>query len=160
MVIGLGLVLMLSLILSTALAVFERFFVGLVPVHVTILGEIANLFISVGGVAGLFALIFKYVPDVPIAWRDVGIGAMFTAILFTIGKAILGVYFTTVGVGSTYGAAGSLVALIIWVYYSAQIFFFGAIFTHEYATKFGSRAVNRAGSLSRGERLKVRSQTA
>jgi membrane protein len=160
MVIGLALMLTLSFILSAALAVFERFFVGFFPVHVAVLGEIANLAFSLVAIAVLFGLIFKYVPDVPIAWRDVGIGAAFTAILFTIGKWILGVYFSRVGVGSTYGAAGSLVALIVWVYYSAQIFFFGAIFTHEYATKFGSRAVNRTSSEPESAQLNARSQTA
>jgi membrane protein len=161
MVIGLAFVLMLSLVLSTALAVFQRFFVGFFPVHVAVLSEVANFFISLAAISALFALIFKYVPDVPIGWRDVGIGSISTAILFVAGKTLLAIYFATVGVGSTYGAAGSLVALVIWVYYSAQIFFFGAIFTHEYATKFGSRAATRAGSgAPRGGNLKVRSQTA
>lgn len=161
MVLGLALVLMASLILSTVLAVLERFFVDFFPVHLAVLSELANLLISLAAVAVLFALIFKYVPDVPISWRDVGIGAVFTAVLFTIGKTVLAIYFATVGVGSTYGAAGSLVALVIWVYYSAQIFFFGAIFTHEYALKWGSRAVSRApGSPPRTGQFKVRSQTA
>src|SRR3954447_7989302 len=115
MVIGFGFVLTLSFALSTALAVFERFFVGVVAVHVTVLGQIANSLVSLAAITALFGLIFKYVPDVPIAWRDVGIGAVFTGILFTIGKSILGIYFATVGVGSTYGAAGSLIALILWV---------------------------------------------
>jgi membrane protein len=160
MVIGLAVVLMLSLLLSTFIAVFERFFVGFFPVHVAILSEVANVLISLLAISALFALIYKYVPDVPIGWRDVGIGAIFTAVLFTLGKTVLAVYFATVGVGSTYGAAGSLVALIVWVYYSAQIFFFGAIFTHEYASLFGTRAARTGSTAARGERLKVRSQTA
>lgn len=161
MVIGLALILMASLVLSTALAVCERFFVGFFPVHIAVLSEVANFCISLAAVTGLFALVFKYVPEVPIGWRDVGIGSVFTAVLFTIGKTVFGIYFATVGVGSTYGAAGSLVALIIWVYYSAQIFFFGAIFTHEYASKYGSRALARAGGTVPGSgHLRVRSQTA
>lgn len=125
------------------------------------MSETANFFISLAAIAVLFALIFKYVPDVPISWRDVGIGAVFTAVLFTIGKTVLAIYFATLGVGSTYGAAGSLVALIIWVYYSAQIFFFGAIFTHEYAMRFGSRALFRTpDNVGQTNQLKVRSQTA
>lgn len=160
MVLGLGFVLMLSLILSTALAIFERFFVGVFSIHIAVVGEVLNLVISLGAIYILFALIYKYVPDVPIAWRDVGIGAAFTAVLFAIGKLVLGVYFTKVGVGSAYGAAGSLVALVVWVYYSAQIFFFGAIFTHEYAGKFGSRAARHASSVPRSGRFRVRSQTA
>ncbi len=161
MVIGFAVVLMLSLLLSTFIAVFQRLFVGFFPVHLAILSEAANLLISLFAISVFFALIYKYVPDVPIGWRDVGIGAIFTGVLFTIGKTVLAVYFATVGVGSTYGAAGSLVALIVWVYYSAQIFFFGAIFTHEYATRFGTRAAAKAGgSVPRGAHLKVRSQTA
>ncbi|MFL6450333.1 MAG: YihY/virulence factor BrkB family protein [Bryobacteraceae bacterium] len=160
MVLALGLVLTLSLVLSTGIAAFERLFLAAFPIHVTALGQLANVLSSLVAIAILFALIFKYVPDVPITWRDVGIGAGFTSILFTVGKGVLGVYFATVGVGSTYGAAGSLVALIIWVYYSAQIFFFGAIFTHEYATQFGSRAKNRNGNVPESVQLKVRSQTA
>lgn len=161
MVLGLALVLMASLLLSTTVAVCERFFAGLFPVHLAVLSEMANLALSMAAISVLFALVFKYVPDVPVDWRDVGIGAIFTAVLFTIGKAVLAMYFATVGVGSTYGAAGSLVALIVWVYYSAQIFFFGAIFTHEYATKFGSQAITRVGSNVPGStHLKVRSQTA
>jgi membrane protein len=161
MVLGVALVLMASLILSTAFAVVQRFFVGLLPFHLAVLSEMANFLVSLAAISVLFALIFKYVPDVPISWRDVGLGAVFTAILFTIGKTVLAIYFGTVGVGSTYGAAGSLVALIVWVYYSAQIFFFGAIVTHEYAISYGSRAVSRsAGSIPRTTQLKVRSQTA
>nr|MDQ2713046.1 YihY/virulence factor BrkB family protein [Acidobacteriota bacterium] len=86
----------------------------------------------------LFALIFKFVPDVPISWRDVTIGAIATAVFFQIGKALLALYLGTAGVGSTYGAAGSLVAFVVWVYYSAQIFFFGAVFTQVYANSVGS----------------------
>ena len=161
MVIGLAVVLMMSLLLSTVMALFGRLFVGFWPAHFAIVSEIANFLISLLAISVLFALIYKYVPDVPIGWRDVGIGAIFTAVLFTMGKTVLAVYFATVGVGSTYGAAGSLVALIVWVYYSAQIFFFGAIFTHEYASVFGTRAPTRAGTAaSRGGHLKVRSQTA
>jgi membrane protein len=161
MVLGLALVLMASLVLSTLFAIFQRFFADFFPVHMAILSEVANLAFSLAAISVLFALVFKYVPDVAIDWRDVGIGAVFTALLFTIGKAVLAMYFATVGVGSTYGAAGSLVALIIWVYYSAQIFFFGAIFTHEYATKFGSQAIRPLrGNVPGGANLKVHSQTA
>jgi membrane protein len=161
MVLGLALVMMASLILSTFFAVCQRFFADFLPVHTAILSEVANLAFSLGAISVLFALVFKYVPDVPVDWRDVGIGAVFTAVLFTVGKAVLATYFATVGVGSTYGAAGSLVALIIWVYYSAQIFFFGAIFTHEYAAKFGSQAITpfRGNNPGAGS-LKVRRQTA
>ena len=81
----------------------------------------------------LFALMFKYLPDVAVAWQQVIVGAIGTALLFTIGKFLLGIYLGKASVGSTYGAAGSLVAVVVWIYYSAQIFFFGAEFTNLYA---------------------------
>jgi membrane protein len=84
---------------------------------------------------GLFALLFKYVPDVQLRWRDVWLGAGVTAVLFTIGKAVIGYYIGQASVGSAYGAAGSLVALLVWVYYSALIFFFGAEFTQAWTTR-------------------------
>jgi len=101
-----------------------------------------NLLVSPVVIAGLFALIFKFVPDVPIAWRDVLGGAMITSILFSLGRIGLSFYLRTAGVGSVYGAAGSVVALVVWVYYSAQIFFFGAILTRVYAEKYGSRVLH------------------
>lgn len=140
MVLALGFLLLVSLILSAGVTIIENFFVGLVPLHFSMAGRAANVAISLVAMAALFTLIYKFVPDVPIAWRDVGIGAIVTAVLFTIGKGLLGLYFGTVAVGSTYGAAGSLVALVVWVYYSAQIFFFGAMFTRVYADKYGSLA--------------------
>jgi len=88
--------------------------------------------------ACLFALIYKALPEVPLSWRDVGIGALFTAGLFGFGKFAIGFYLTHSNVTSGFGAAGSLVALMLWVYYSAQIFFFGAVFTRRYALSFGS----------------------
>ena len=88
----------------------------------------------------LFALIYKVVPDVPIDWRDVIIGSFATALLFTLGRSLLALYLSKTAVGSVYGAAGTIVAFVVWVYYSAQIFFFGAIFTRVYASRFGSRS--------------------
>lgn len=140
-VLCLGLLLLLSLIVSAALGVIGRFFGGFVPAGEAIGAEILNLIVAPVGVAVLFALIFKFVPDVPIAWRDVVVGAVVTSILFGMGRAALSFYLRTAGIGSAYGAAGSLVALIAWVYYSAQIFFFGAILTRVYADKHGSRAL-------------------
>jgi membrane protein len=141
-VLALGCLLVLSLILSAALGVIGRFFGGLVPAGAALGGEVLNLIVSPIAIAVLFALIFKFVPDVPIAWRDVIIGAVVTSILFSLGRAGLSFYLRTAGVGSAYGAAGSLVALVVWVYYSAQIFFFGAILTRVYAEKRGSRAIH------------------
>jgi membrane protein len=141
-VLALGCLLVLSLILSAALGVIGRFFGGLVPAGAALGGEVLNLIVSPIAIAVLFALIFKFVPDVPIAWRDVIIGAVVTSILFSLGRAGLSFSLRTAGVGSAYGAAGSLVALVVWVYYSAQIFFFGAILTRVYAEKRGSRAIH------------------
>ena len=140
MVLALGFLLLVSLLLGAALGIVENFFVGLIPLHFAIAGELANITISLLAISALFALIYKFVPDVPIDWRDVGTGAVVTALLFTIGRTLLAWYLGTVGVGSTYGAAGSLVALVVWVYYSAQIFFFGATFTRVYADTYGSLA--------------------
>jgi membrane protein len=141
-VLALGCLLLLSLVLSAVLGVIEQFFDALVPSGAAIGGEVLNLVVSPIAIAVFFALIFKFVPDVPIAWRDVVIGAVATSILFGAGRAGLSFYLRTAGIGSAYGAAGSLVALVAWVYYSAQIFFFGAIFTRVYADKYGSRALH------------------
>lgn len=140
MVLALGFLLLVSLAMSTALAVITKFFEGYLPMKAAVWGEVANFIIPLIAISILFALIFKFVPDVPVDWRDVAIGAVATALLFQIGKALLALYLATAGVGSTYGAAGSLVAFVVWVYYSAQIFFFGAIFTQVYAKMFGSKS--------------------
>lgn len=150
MVLGLGFLLLASLVISAGLGVGERYFVRYLPVGTATVGEVTNVGVSLAAMAVLFALVFKFVPDVPIDWRDVGIGAIVTAVLFTLGRALLAFYLATAAVGSTYGAAGSLVALIVWVYYSAQIFLFGAIFTKVYAESYGSRQRLAKRRLSRG----------
>ena len=147
MVLALGFLLLVSLVLSAAIGVIEKFFFDVIPVNIVTLSQIANFIIPLAAITILFALIFKFVPDVPIAWHDVGIGAFVTAVMFSIGKMLLGYYLGTVGVGSTYGAAGSLVAFVVWVYYSAQIFFFGAIFTKNYAVCCGSLSTTRMPEL-------------
>ena len=100
--------------------------------------QILNLVVSLSVITLLFAMIFKFLPDAKIAWRDVWIGALITAALFTAGKFALGLYLGKSGVASSYGAAGSLIVLLLWVYYSAQILFFGAEFTKVYSTRSGS----------------------
>jgi membrane protein len=132
MVLSVGFLLLVSLILSAALAVIGKFFGQLVPVPVPVL-ETINFLVSLTVITFLFALLFKFVPARSISWRNVRVGAILTALLFTIGKFLLGLYLGKAGVGSAYGAAGSLVAVIVWVYYSAQLFFFGAEFTRVYA---------------------------
>ena len=132
MVLAIGFVLLVSLMLSTLLATLIKYFSHLVPVPPSLL-EAANFIISIYVIACLFTLIFKYVPDTCIEWRDGWSGAIFTAILFTIGKVVLGIYLGMASVGSAYGAAGSLVAVVVWVYYSAQIFYYGAEVTWVHA---------------------------
>jgi uncharacterized BrkB/YihY/UPF0761 family membrane protein len=89
-------------------------------------------------IACLFAVIYKMLPDAPLSWSDVWVGSIVTALLFTVGKFAIGVYLSRSGVASSFGAAGSLVALLLWIYYSAQIFFFGAEYTRHFALRFGS----------------------
>lgn len=129
MVLSLGFVLMVSLLVSAMLAAIGTYFSHLLPVSTVVL-EVANFVISFVGIALLFACILKYVPAAHVDWRDVRVGAAVTALLFTIGKWLLGFYLGKASPGSSYGAAGSLVVLVVWVYYSAQIFYFGAEFTH------------------------------
>jgi membrane protein len=132
MVLSVGFLLLVLLILSAGLAYIGRSFGQLVTMPPFILQTI-NFVVSFAVIAVLFGLMFKYVPAVKIPWTDVLVGAVGTALLFTIGKQLLGLYLGKASVASTYGAAGSLVAVVVWIYYSAQIFFFGAEFTHVYA---------------------------
>lgn len=138
MVLGVGFLLLISLALSAALSALGKYLGGVLPLPAIAL-EIINLGISVGVITLLFALVFKTLPDVEIDWADVWIGAGITALLFTIGKFAIGLYLGRSTVGSTYGAAGSLVVILIWIYYSAQILFFGAELTQVYTNKCGSR---------------------
>ena len=137
MILALGFVLLVSLLLSTVLGLVEKIFTNLLPADAAALGELVNIIVSFLAIAALCALIFKFIPDVAIEWKNVVVGAVLTALLFTLGRALLGLYLVKTGLGSRYGAAGSIVALIVWVYYSAQIFFFGAQLTRVYADRSG-----------------------
>ena len=138
MVLGTGFLLLISLVISAALAAISNIVIGLMPGW-GVITQIINFIISMAVITVLFALIFKYVPDAEIAWADVWIGAMVTALLFTLGKALIGFYIGYSSLSSTYGAAASLVVILLWVYYSAQILFFGAEFIQVYANTYGSR---------------------
>lgn len=138
MVLGVGFLLLVSLVLSAGLAAIGNYLGDLLPAWGTLVG-VLNFVISFLVITLLFALIFKLLPDVKIAWKDVWFGAALTAALFTIGKFLIGLYLGYASVESSYGAAGSLVVFVLWVYYSAQILFFGAEFTQVYARMFGSR---------------------
>ncbi len=137
LIVGIGFLLLVSLVLSAGLSALDKFMVGLLPAHESIWQGI-NFVVSFGVITLLFAMIFKVLPDVKIAWRDVWIGAIITALLFNLGKLLLGLYLGRSSVTSAYGAAGSLVIVLLWVYYSAQILFFGAKFTQIYSNRYGS----------------------
>jgi membrane protein len=140
MVLGIGFLLMVSLVVSAALAAVNEYVSGLFD-NLAFLGQVINFIVSFGVITLLFAMIYKILPDVEIAWRDVWIGAAVTALLFTIGKFLIGLYIGHSAVASSYGAAGALVVILLWVYYSAQILLLGAEFTQVYAKRFGSRLV-------------------
>jgi membrane protein len=137
MVLTIGFILLVSLVLSTVLASFGGFIGGLVTEAEALLW-IINFLISFGIFMLLFALIFKTIPDVKISWRDVLIGAAVTALLFKIGEYALSFYFERSDPTSAFGAAGSIILLLLWIYYSAQIIFLGAEFTEVYARRVGS----------------------
>lgn len=139
-VLGTGFLLLVSLVLSAALAAFGKWYSGWLPAPEFVL-QVLELVISLFVIAGLFALMFKMLPDARIAWSDVWVGALLTALLFTIGKFAIGLYLGKSDVGSAYGSAGSLVIMLVWIYYSAQIVLFGAEFTRVYANEMGSRIV-------------------
>lgn len=138
MVLGVAFLLLVSLVLSSLLSSFGTVLADTLPGGATV-WQIVNFAISFAVVTALFALIFKVIPDAKIKWRDVWLGAGVTALLFVIGKQLLGLYLGKAAVGSSYGAAGSIVALVVWVYYAAQILFVGAEFTQAHARQRGSR---------------------
>jgi membrane protein len=134
MILGIAFLLTVSLVLSAAVSALGKWSgVG------EAIGHVLEIAISFGLVTVLFALIYRFIPRVHVAWRDVWIGAAVTSALFAIGKLAIGLYLGKASVASSFGAAGSLVIVMVWVYYSAQIFLFGAEFTWVYAHEFGSR---------------------
>jgi membrane protein len=138
MVLGIGFLLMVSLVFSAAVEVLQRWWEPWLGGWVAPIA-LVNHGITFALVTAMFAMIYKLMPRVRIEWPDVLVGAVVTAALFTVGKWLIGLYIGTAGVGSGFGAAGSLVALLVWVYYSAQIFLLGAEFTWVYAHRYGSR---------------------
>lgn len=140
MVLGTGFLLLISLVLSAWISSMNDMLGDQIG-GLGILSQAANTLLSFALVTVLFALIFRMLPDTDVDWRDVWVGAVVTAILFTLGKYLIGLYLGTSSVGSAYGAAGSLVVLVVWIYYSAQILFFGAELTQVYARRYGSRSI-------------------
>ena len=142
MILVIGLLLVLSLLLSFVLSFLTGFVQNLVPVPVFFI-HMADLVLSFLLTTLLFAVVYKVLPDVKIAWTDVWVGSASTAILFTLGKFLFGLYLGRRGIHSAYGAASSLAIILMWVYYSAQIFFIGAEFTQVYANRYGSQGKPR-----------------
>jgi membrane protein len=137
-VLGIGFVLLVSLAISAALTAAGAYFENVLPGADSV-WLVVNYAVALAVETALFALMFKLLPDdVKIAWSDVWIGAAITALLFESGKMLVGLYLGSAGIGSAYGAAGSLIVVLVWVYYSAQILFFGAEFTQVYARRYGS----------------------
>jgi membrane protein len=140
MVLIIAFLLLVSLVISTLLVIFGNYLRDLIP-GFTYLWQALNFLISFGIITLLFAMIFKILPDAKIAWKDVWMGAAITALLFEIGKFLLGFYLGHTSFASAYGAAGSLVIILTWVFYSAQILFLGAEFTQVYVRSYGQEIV-------------------
>lgn len=139
MVIGLGFLLIVSLLINGVVLALSAKLQIYFPDITVLFVNIFNLVLTFIVISALFGIIFKYLPDVLIEWKDVRMGAFFTAILFMFGKFLIGLYIEQVGPGSAYGAAGSLIVILIWVYYTAAILFFGAEFTQVYADCYGGK---------------------
>lgn len=150
MVLGTGFLLLVSLLLSAGLAAAGSYFEARIPGGAA-LWQGVNAVTSFAVVTGLFALIYRIVPDAEIAWRDVWIGAAVTALFFSLGKLAIGLYLGHSSIGSAYGAAGTLLVLLVWIYYSTQILFLGAEFTQVYASRYGSRIEPAPGAVRVGE---------
>ena len=136
---GLGFLLIVSLMINGLLLALSEWLKNYFPDVTLIIFQIINVIISFGVITMLFGVIFKVLPDAKIAWKDVSAGAFFTACLFMLGRFLIGLYVDFSGTGSAYGAAGSLIVILVWVYYTAAILYFGAEFTKVYAEFMGAR---------------------
>lgn len=132
LVVTLGFLLLVSLVIGAAIAAVGDVLNNIMPFTQMLL-HLVNFTVSLALLGAIFAAIYKILPDTHLRWRDVGVGAMVTALLITVGKMAIGIYIGTTGIASSYGAAGSVMAALLWVYYSAQIFLYGAEFTRAYA---------------------------
>jgi len=140
MILGVGFLLLVSLVI-TAILSHLTLYIGRLIGGAAVIAHVLDIGVSFAFVTVLFAMIYKFLPDVRIHWKDVWIGAALTSFLFTLGKFLIGFYLGTSGVTSAFGAAGSLITILLWVYYSSLIFFFGAEFTQIYASRYGSGVV-------------------
>jgi membrane protein len=146
LVAGVAFLLLVSLVLTAVLAGLNKTIQGWLP-ELDFLAQVINFVLNFLMTAALFAMIFKWLPETKLAWRDVWIGAMVTSGLFSIGRYLIGLYLGQAAIGSTYGAAGAFVVLLVWIYYSTQILLFGAELTFVYAQRFGSGVRTAGGRL-------------
>lgn len=158
MVLGIGFLLTVSLVLSAALASLGKFLGALLPASEAILHTV-DFIVSAGIIAVLFAAMYRFMPNTTVEWRDVWFGAVVTSLLFNLGKIALGLYIGKSAVASSYGAAGAVLVLLLWVYYSGLIFYFGAEFTKAYADRHGSlRQTGQNGGKQRGVAAQLRAR--
>jgi membrane protein len=150
LVVGVGFLLLVSLLVSAALAALGKFLGSYMPGY-AVLGQALNVLLSLAVITLLFAMIYKVLPDVELAWRDVWVGGLVTAGLFSIGKLVIGLYLGTSSTTSTYGAAASVIVLLLWVYYSSQIVLLGAEFTRAYVDRCGRRPPPMAHATSNNQ---------
>jgi membrane protein len=151
LVAALGFLLIVSLVVSAGLTAFGDYLNSILPFGALVL-SVLNVAVSLVLVSLLFAAIYKVLPDRHLEWRDVIFGAVVTAVLFTVGKSLIGWYIGSSAIASTYGAAGALIVLLLWIYYSVQIFLLGAEFTKVYANRHGSKLEAPFEAGSRGVR--------
>ena len=154
-VLAIGFLLLVSLVLSVLLTAFGAYLGSRIQLH-PVLVQTFEMIISFAVITGLFAMIFKLMPNVRLRWRDVWLGAVATSLLFTLGKFVIGYYLATTSVASSFGAAGSIVVVLAWIYYSACILFFGAELTKGYARKFGSGIVPNSRAVLIDDLLRAR----
>lgn len=138
LIIGVGFLLVVSLTVSAAIAALSTLWSGWIRAEIAL--QVINFIVSIAAFTGLFALIYKLLPSAKIAWPDVWLGALVTSLLFSLGKFAIGLYIGKSAIASSFGAVGAFVVLVVWIYYSAQIFLLGTEFTYAYACAHGSRS--------------------
>ncbi|KAB1067744.1 YihY/virulence factor BrkB family protein [Tamlana haliotis] len=142
-----GFLLLVSFLITTAISALTNYIQVVLPSFSVYIAFLLNAMVSISIIAVLFALIFRYLPDVKIRWKTVWVGGLITAILFVLGESLLGIYLGKTNPGSTYGAAGTIVLILLWVSYSCLILFFGAEFTYVYAQRYGLGIPNQKAKI-------------
>jgi membrane protein len=156
LVVAIGFLLLVSLAVTTALAALNAWLFDISPAN-PVLWNLVNTLVSIVVTTGLFALLFRFLPDVRLRWRDVTTGAVVTAVLFTMGQQVIGLYLGQSTIASSYGAAGSMMILLLWVYYSCQILLFGAEFTRVWAARHGGKVKPEAFAVKDPEAVQPKS---